>query len=154
MLEKINKEIKKSKDEDKEVYVPFLDKETQEYRTKEEIDIPPFSKWDNSGFQEVLILKDPRPDLAEGIEGGVEHLLWLQLFAAAWKKDKELAITLQGFRAQGCRLVASGKDQYKYRIEPILGVLGWPNEEEYKKAREKYLVPKGKILMQLLKELE
>jgi len=109
----------------------------------------PTGKWDRGPEEEeVIVFKDPRPDLAE--EDPEESYWWLWLLADALGINKDLAITLHGFRCMGTRLVRTEKG---FAMKPEVSERGWQSAEEYQAARDKYLVPHQKQLVKLLKNL-
>lgn len=89
---------------------------------------------------------DPRPDLGEG----EEHLAWGMLLAHAWGVDKELYGLLHGFRSQGTRLISYDSG---CKLEPEIGANGWSSLQDYKQARNKYLMPKKNKLIEILKKI-
>lgn len=108
----------------------------------------PSGKWDKGPAEtEAIIFCDPRPDLG----GEDEKYWWFWLLANAWEVNKELAITLHGFRCQGCKLEPNSSGGMK--LVPEVGENGWDSLDDYKAARDKYLVPHQKQLAGLLKSL-
>lgn len=108
----------------------------------------PSGKWDKGPAEtEAIIFCDPRPDLG----GEDEKYWWFWLLANAWEVNKELAITLHGFRCQGCKLEPNSSGGMK--IVPEVSERGWESVEDYQMARDKYLVPHQKQLVKLLKNL-
>ena len=95
--------------------------------------------------REEIVFSDPRPDLDDG--SGLESYLWADLLSIMFKINKEAARTIHGFRCQGCRLVKGDKI---YVIRPQIGPDGWESQEEYDKAKKKYLEPiRGDVLLAL-----
>jgi hypothetical protein len=108
----------------------------------------PNGKWDNGPSEtEAIIFCDPRPDLG----GEDEKYWWFWLLANAWEANKDLAITLHGFRCQGTRLEINPNGGMK--LVPEVGENGWDSLDDYKAARDKYLVPHQKQLVKLLRSL-
>lgn len=109
----------------------------------------PTSKWDRGPEEEeALVFCDPRQDLAD--EDLEESWFWGWLLADALAVNKELAITLHGFRCQGTRLERTEKG---FKLQPEVSERAWQSQEEYQQARDKYLVPHQKQLVKLLKNL-
>lgn len=111
----------------------------------------PTGKWDRGPEEEeeeVIVFKDPRPDLAE--EDPEESYWWLWLLADALGINKDLAITLHGFRCQGTRLERTEKG---FKLQPEVSGRGWQSVEDYQMARDKYLVPHQKQLVKVLRNL-
>jgi hypothetical protein len=109
----------------------------------------PVSKWDRGPVdEEVTIFKDPREDLAA--ENPEESYRWGWLLAEAWPVSRELAITLHGFRCMGTRLMRSDTG---FAMKPEVSAKGWQSQEEYKQARDGYLVPHREKLTRLLRQL-
>ena len=110
----------------------------------------PTSKWDRGPEEEeALVFCDPRQDLAD--EDSEESWFWGWLLADALEINKDLAITLHGFRCQGTRLEINPNGGMKLVQE--VGENGWDSLDDYKAARDKYLVPHQKQLVRLLKSL-
>lgn len=111
----------------------------------------PTGKWDRGPEEEeeVIVFKDPRPDLAEEDPG--ESYWWTWLLADAWQVDRDLATTLHGFRCQGTMLEINPNGGMK--MKPEVGEQGWDSLEDYQMARDKYLVPKKDKLSRLLRNL-
>lgn len=109
----------------------------------------PTGKWDRGPEEEeALVFCDPRQDLAD--EDPEESWFWAWLLADALGTNKDLAITLHGFRCQGTRLERTEKG---FKLQPEVSERGWQSAEEYQAARDKYLVPHQKQLVKLLKNL-
>lgn len=109
----------------------------------------PTGKWDRGPLEEeALVFCDPRQDLAD--EDPEESWFWGWLLADALAVNKELAITLHGFRCMGTRLVRTEKG---FAMKPEVSERAWLSQEEYQQARDKYLVPHQKQLVKLLKNL-
>lgn len=109
----------------------------------------PTGKWDRDPEEEeALVFCDPRQDLAD--EDPEESWFWGWLLADALAVNKELAITLHGFRCQGTRLERTEKG---FKLQPEVSERAWLSQEEYQQARDKYLVPHQKQLVKLLRSL-
>ncbi len=109
----------------------------------------PTSKWDSGPEEEeALVFCDPRQDLAD--EDSEESWFWGWLLADALEINKDLAITLHGFRCQGTRLERTEKG---FKLQPEVSERAWLSQEEYQQARDKYLVPHQNQLVRLLKSL-
>jgi hypothetical protein len=109
-----------------------------------EIPRNPYQKKVINGREEI-VFSDPRPDLDDG--SGLESYLWADLLSIMFKINKDAARTIHGFRCQGCRLV---KGEKIYVIRPQIGPDGWESQEEYDKAKKKYLEPiRGDVLLAL-----
>lgn len=109
----------------------------------------PNSKWDRGPKEEkAIVFCDPRRDLAE--EDPDESWYWGWLLIEALDINEELAITLHGFRCMGTRLVRTEKG---FKMQPEVSKRAWKSEEEYRQARDKYLMPYQKQLVKLLKNL-
>ena len=109
----------------------------------------PSGKWDRDPEEEeALVFCDPRQDLAD--EDPEESWYWGWLLADALGINKDLAITLHGFRCQGTRLERTEKG---FKLQPEVSERAWQSQEEYQQARDKYLVPHQKQLVRLLKSL-
>jgi hypothetical protein len=90
---------------------------------------------------------DCRPEAAQ------DHALWERLLQMAWEEDHVFAWTLCGFRDFGTRIVRGPKG-YVLRPE-ISGVQGdgWHNQAAYEKERDRWLIPKLELLVNLLRRL-
>ena len=109
----------------------------------------PTGKWDRGPEEEeALVFCDPRQDLAD--EDPEESWYWGWLLANALGINKDLAITLHGFRCQGTRLERTEKG---FKLQPEVSERAWLSQEEYQQARDKYLVPHQKQLVKLLRSL-
>ena len=109
----------------------------------------PTGKWDRGPEEEeALVFCDPRQELAD--EDPEESWYWGWLLADALGANKDLAITLHGFRCQGTRLERTEKG---FKLQPEVSERAWLSQEEYQQARDKYLVPHQKQLVKLLKNL-
>ena len=109
----------------------------------------PTSKWDRGPLEEeALVFCDPRQDLAD--EDPEESWFWGWLLVDALAVNKELAITLHGFRCMGTRLVRTEKG---FAMKPEVSERAWLSQEEYQQARDKYLVPHQKQLVKVLRSL-
>ena len=90
---------------------------------------------------------DPRPDLKE------DSALWVKFLTAAWNPDNsDLYFTLHGFRCNSLRLVR-GSQGYVLRPE-FDERSGFSDEQDYREARDKYLVPHSGEIGRLLRGLE
>lgn len=85
-----------------------------------------------------------------GVISPQDSRLWLELFIAASKKNRELCEVLQYIRNTGAKLVRNPK--YGYIIKPVIGVYGWSSEQEYKRER-KPLEKHRELLLKLLADL-
>lgn len=95
-----------------------------------------------------IVFIDPREDLAAENPG--ESYWWSWLLAEAWIVNRQLAITLHGFRCMGTRLV---KGEKSFVLRPEVSNRAWQSQEEYQKDRDKYLMPHRDQLAGLLKRL-
>jgi hypothetical protein len=88
---------------------------------------------------------DSRPDLANDSQE------WTRLLNMAEKINLELAGTLHGMRCCGLRLIREAEG---YSLRPEFNKDSkWSNEAEYMADRNKWLVPYGKELVELLNRL-
>lgn len=94
------------------------------------------------------VFSDPRPDL-----GGetAESLLWAELLSIMFQINKHGASVLHGFRCQGTRLLKTEKGNHVLR--PEVGGGGWKSQEDYDKAKAKYLEPIRRDVSSALKRL-
>ena len=79
--------------------------------------------------------------------------LWLELFAKASERDRELYGRLLYIRGVGANLIPTGNKNMPYKIVPIIDVdKGWSCEAEY--AREIQCLEKYKyMLVEVIREL-
>jgi len=78
---------------------------------------------------------------------------WSILLDLAWKQDQELAKILHGFRCCGTRLKwADGAWVLRPDVDPT-GDAAWESVERYNEAKEKWLRPQQKEIMELLRRL-
>jgi hypothetical protein len=106
------------------------------------------SRYDDQTEAETVVFLDPGAD-----QPGTdlfESYAWASLLADAFEIDFELAVTLHGFRCMGCRLLWTDKGLV---IKPGQRFGAFESEEDYKKARETYLLPYREQLTRLLKKL-
>jgi|GEM_PF-2889831 len=109
----------------------------------------PNGKWDRGPDEaEEIVFIDPRGDLAG--EDPQESYWWSWLLAEAWKVNRQLAITLHGFRCMATRLI---RTDIGFSMKPEVSNRGWRSQEEYQQDRDRYLVPHREQLTKLLKQL-
>lgn len=97
--------------------------------------------------EEQIVFTDPRPDVGED----VENFLWADFLCSIYRINKEAALILHGFRCQGTRLVKG--EGGGYVIRPHIGKDGWESQEDYNRAKVKYLEPIRREILLALKKL-
>jgi len=93
------------------------------------------------------VFSDPRPDIGSDLES----VCFADLLSRMFLINKEAAAILHGFRCQGTRLVKTEKGNYVLR--PVIGENGWKSQEDYDKAKAKYLEPVRRDVALALKKL-
>ena len=85
--------------------------------------------------------------------------LWSKLLTLAHQRSPQLARNLEGFRAEGTRIVKLKNGNFGLR--PVIRPAGsdnpdkgWRDEADYKRYAKKYLAPHHELLMELLEELK
>ena len=105
------------------------------------------------------IIPDPRLDWPEHLRFPEDSHLWSKLLTLAHRRSPQLARNLEGFRAEGTRIVKLKNGNFGLR--PVIRPAGsdnpdegWRDEADYRRCAKKFLAPWHNTLVELLEELK
>jgi len=105
------------------------------------------------------IIPDPRLDWPAHLRFPEDSHLWSKLLTLAHQRSPQLARNLEGFRAEGTRIVKLKNGNFGLR--PVIRPAGsdnpdkgWRDEADYKQCAKKFLAPWHNTLVELLEELK
>lgn len=106
------------------------------------------------------IIPDPRAVLGfpPRLRFPEDSQLWTKLLILAHRRSPQLARNLEGFRAEGTRIVKLKNENFGLRpvIRPAGSINpeeGWRDEADYRRCAKKFLAPWHNTLVELLEEL-
>jgi len=109
----------------------------------------------------IKTIPDPRAvlDFPPRLRFPEDSQLWTKLLILAHQRSPQLARNLEGFRAEGTRIVKLKNGNFGLR--PVIRPAGsdnpdkgWRDEADYKRCAKKFLAPHHELLMELLEELK
>ena len=107
------------------------------------------------------IIPDPRAVLGfpPRLRFPEDSQLWTKLLILAHRRSPQLARNLEGFRAEGTRIVKLKNENFGLR--PVIRPAGsdnpdegWRDEADYRRCAKKFLAPYHELLLDLLGELK
>jgi len=104
-------------------------------------------------------IPDPRSNFPDHLRLSEDSALWSKLLTLAHRRSPQLARNLEGFRAEGTRIVKLKNGNFGLR--PVIRPAGsdnpdegWRDEADYKEYAKKFLAPWHNMLVKLLEELK
>jgi hypothetical protein len=108
--------------------------------------------------KEKVVISDPRADWPAHLRFPEDSHLWSKLLTLAHRRSPQLCRNLEGFRAEGTRIVKLKNESFGLRpvIRPAGSINpeeGWRDEADYKEYAKKFLAPWHDALVEMLEEL-
>ena len=109
--------------------------------------------------KEKVVIPDPRSNFPPHLRFPEDSHLWSKLLTLAHQRSPQLARNLEGFRAEGTRIVKLKNGNFGLR--PVIRPAGsdnpdegWRDEADYRRYAKKFLAPWHNTLVELLEELK